>query len=159
MKIMECPISLEKIVIPRILPCGHTFDEKSLSNVHSCPLCRQEFHYHTLDDLPINWILMSLDQKMFYNMICETTFKKEQKIFYYNLQCIKLKIMSASQKGHFCIVIKRNNIKAPSSIKESILRSITVKLRTIGFIVCEGYEIFCWTQIPRILISWKILHL
>ena len=50
-----CPVSQEPFTHAKVLPCGHTFDAKSLLSVSHCPLCRKRFQKTRV---ATNWILM-----------------------------------------------------------------------------------------------------
>lgn len=67
MEELVCPITHEVFTNPRILPCDHTFDKKSLLKLQKkeCPICCKEFYLNVVY-APINWIivnLLSLDVK------------------------------------------------------------------------------------------------
>jgi hypothetical protein len=52
-----CPITLQEMTCPVVLPCGHTFDRKSILKLEKtvCPLCKRRFYK---DQYSPNWILI-----------------------------------------------------------------------------------------------------
>lgn len=161
-KKMECPVSLEKMITPRVLPCGHTFDEKSLKKISKCPLCRKKFNVGHVTDLPVNWILTSIDPNIYYKIICDTTNIEEMTIFVKTLEKLTFKIVSAAEKGLSRIVIYDNIItNCPKELKPIIYRMIVKKLRSIGFFVCETMQVSCWGFYGRLcmIISWNHGHI
>lgn len=156
---MECPVTLQKMITPRVLPCGHTFDEKSLVRLSRCPLCRKAFHVKSIKELPINWIIVGQDN--YYKMICETTNNEKMKMFVDVLQNVTLKILYASEVGLSSIIISFNIVKRyPKKIRQEIYRMILLKLRTLGFFVCESFDVSCFGhKKPCMIVSWNHRHL
>ena len=55
------PVSLETFTYPIILPCGHTFDQKSVISLKEdkCPTCQKTFSGDK-ERFPINWSLVGI---------------------------------------------------------------------------------------------------
>ena len=74
-KILECPICLEQIKNPKMLPCQHSFclknclenlaDDFSTKNQVTCPICREVYDVpiNGVSGFPNNYILQSLLEK------------------------------------------------------------------------------------------------
>lgn len=155
---MECPVSMEKMTVPRVLPCGHTFDEKSLMRTcRRCPLCRRPFACK-VKDLPINWILTDLDPKVYYEMICFITKDEQDRIARTNLEEITWDIVRLAEKGRCCTRISEDDIFGCSarSMRSTIFYMVSDALRRMGFLVKQAFDISCWGRSTLYaIVSWS----
>jgi hypothetical protein len=99
---IKCPISMDVMMTPTSLSCGHTFEKKniyklicgSIQEKQVCPLCREEIvnHYENSD---------------FQNLLSRCRFKYKEKIIDHNLYDL-LKHVIASEK----IIVKKHDPNA-----------------------------------------------
>lgn len=157
---MECPVSLERMTVPRVLPCGHTFDEDSLRRVRRCPLCRRRFNCRPRD-LPINWILTNIDPELYYDIIRSITRDEHTRVFRMNMDQITWDLLCMAEKGVSGVSISCSNIfGCQGSMKPKILDMISQRLQEMGFVVIktEQPRVSCWGSSrshPSIIISWN----
>lgn len=152
---MDCPITMEKMKMPKVLPCGHTFDGRSLKRLTRCPLCRRGFECRP-EDLPINWILVDMDPESWHRMIRSVTEDEHSRLMMINMEEITWKLLCTADKGRSSIRLSRSNIiGCPRSIRAKILGMVVDRLRGMGFSVAESHT-SCWSSsVPTFIISWS----
>jgi len=140
---MICPVSLDNMVVPRVLPCGHTFDEKTIHSLqsHTCPICRAPFDPNKI---PINWVLMEMDPSIWSSLLSYKLKSTHDELFQYNLYLVQQKIMEAASRGELSITIPLHNIRCSKQIRSIIYHRILVELRKHRFLVIDQNHMNCF---------------
>lgn len=154
------PVTLETFTYPKVLPCGHTLDKKSILKLTSnkCPLCNHAIQKSirqcpTL--LPTNWSIvqalqLSVPDKTHDHSIYKRVHETAQRIqtkFIEECVLISLKyIEQQSQLGHLSCYLSEKKLCLPKSplIRKSILDSVAQHLRQLKFQVNTVHESSCW---------------
>ncbi len=164
---LECPVSKERFVDPRVLPCGHTIDYASLKDLPSrhlgalhCPLCQKAFGQGR--KLPPNWTLMSVmgldvplrekekiasmttmeSVRMTSEAIIDAAVEKE-------LIVLRKKIRKEAAKGNgsYSYRVYGQFSAYPEGMHNLLDDRIRARLRQEGFTVRTGYAglTLCWS--------------
>lgn len=164
-----CPVSLSPFTYPKVLPCGHTIDQQSLTKliIFECPLCKKKFSHKSIDHLPTNWLIVNIMDLSIKQPLGDTKFltrlkASELAISYLNpilekeLSKLLDDISSLAITGicRYTIIYEKRFITYNKDIQKYLTDLIKVKLITLGYSVRNKIFIIWFKNYNGMIIEW-----